>query len=64
LREKPDFTHIKRWRKAIPQYELGYEKNENGIEDFENEKQRNFLLQQFLQRNFGRRLREKRLSNR
>ncbi|MGI8883940.1 MAG: protoporphyrinogen oxidase [Pyrinomonadaceae bacterium] len=35
LRSKPDFTHIKRWRKAIPQYLLGYEKIENGIEEFE-----------------------------
>jgi protoporphyrinogen/coproporphyrinogen III oxidase len=35
LREKPEFTHIKRWRKAIPQYLLGYEKVENGIEQFE-----------------------------
>ena len=35
LREKPEFTHIKRWRKAIPQYLLGYEKVENGIEEFE-----------------------------
>ncbi|MEP7037275.1 MAG: protoporphyrinogen oxidase, partial [Acidobacteriota bacterium] len=31
LREKPDFTHIKRWRKAIPQYLLGYEKIEQSI---------------------------------
>ena len=36
LREKPDFMHVKRWRKAIPQYNLGYEKIENGIKDFEN----------------------------
>ncbi len=35
LREKPEFTHIKRWRKAIPQYLLGYEKIENGIKEFE-----------------------------
>ena len=35
LRVKPDFTHIKRWRKAIPQYELGYEKVLQSIEDFE-----------------------------
>ena len=35
LRERPNFTHIKRWRKAIPQYLLGYEKIENGIEQFE-----------------------------
>ena len=30
LRVKPEFTHIKRWRKAIPQYLLGYERIENG----------------------------------
>lgn len=33
---KPDFLHIKRWAKAIPQYNIGYEKVENGIEVFEN----------------------------
>ncbi len=35
LQAKPAFTHIKRWRKAIPQYELGYEKIAQSIEDFE-----------------------------
>lgn len=35
LRVKPEMTHIKRWRKAIPQYLLGYERIENGIEEFE-----------------------------
>lgn len=35
LREKPIFAHIKRWRKAIPQYEIGYEKIENRIAGFE-----------------------------
>ncbi len=39
LRVKPDFTHIKRWRKAIPQYELGYEKVVQSIEDFERNNQ-------------------------
>lgn len=34
LRDKPDFMHVKRWRKAIPQYNIGYEKIEKGIEDF------------------------------
>jgi protoporphyrinogen/coproporphyrinogen III oxidase len=37
LQEKPDFTHIKRWCKAIPQYEIGYEKIEAAIENFERE---------------------------
>jgi oxygen-dependent protoporphyrinogen oxidase len=35
LREKPDFKHIKRWRKAIPQYLLGYERIDEDIENFE-----------------------------
>ncbi len=39
LREKPEFTHLKRWRKAIPQYLLGYEKVEESIEEFERENQ-------------------------
>lgn len=37
LQEKPDFMHIKRWRKAIPQYKIGYEKIENAIENFQRE---------------------------
>lgn len=32
--EKPFFAHVKRWRKAIPQYNLGYEKTEKAIENF------------------------------
>ncbi|HEY8562161.1 MAG TPA: protoporphyrinogen oxidase [Pyrinomonadaceae bacterium] len=36
LRAEPDFKHVKRWRKAIPQYLLGYEKTENAIREFEN----------------------------
>ncbi len=35
LCEKPDFMHVKRWQKAIPQYLLGYEKVEKSIADFE-----------------------------
>ncbi len=35
LQAKPHFTYIKRWRKAIPQYLLGYEKIEQSIEEFE-----------------------------
>ena len=34
LCDVPDLTHIKRWRKAIPQYVLGYEKIESAIENF------------------------------
>ncbi len=34
LRAKPDFMHVKRWRRAIPQYALGYETVEKSIENF------------------------------
>jgi oxygen-dependent protoporphyrinogen oxidase len=47
LRVKPEFTHIKRWRKAIPQYELGYEKLENSIEDFESRQKGIFFCSNF-----------------
>lgn len=47
LREKPEFTHIKRWRKAIPQYLLGYEKTENGIEEFERKNQGIYFCSNF-----------------
>jgi oxygen-dependent protoporphyrinogen oxidase len=35
LSAEPDFVHIKRWNKAIPQYNIGYETVENGIKYFE-----------------------------
>lgn len=47
LREKPTLAHIKRWRKAIPQYVLGYERVEKGIEDFENENKGIFFCSNF-----------------
>ena len=47
LRVKPEFTHVKRWRKAIPQYELGYERVENSIEDFEKANQGIFFCSNF-----------------
>jgi len=47
LRAKPDFTRIKRWRKAIPQYNLGYERIENGIQEFENKSQGIFFCSNF-----------------
>jgi oxygen-dependent protoporphyrinogen oxidase len=47
LREKPDFKHIKRWRKAIPQYELGYENTEIAIENFENKNSCVFFCSNF-----------------
>jgi protoporphyrinogen/coproporphyrinogen III oxidase len=32
---EPDFIHIKRWKKAIPQYRVGYEKVTEAVTDFE-----------------------------
>lgn len=32
---EPDFVHIKRWKRAIPQYRVGYEKVTESIRDFE-----------------------------
>ena len=36
LKGKSDFRHIKRWKRAIPQYEVGYDKVEAAIENFAN----------------------------
>ncbi len=47
LRAKPDFMHLKRWRKAIPQYNLGYERIENGIKVFENKNKGIFFCSNF-----------------
>ncbi len=47
LREKPNFMQIKRWRKAIPQYEIGYEKTENAIAEFEKENRGIFFCSNF-----------------
>jgi oxygen-dependent protoporphyrinogen oxidase len=47
LREKPTLAHVKRWRKAIPQYVLGYEQIEKGIEDFETENKGIFFCSNF-----------------
>ena len=32
---EPDFVHIKRWKRAIPQYRVGYEKVTEAVADFE-----------------------------
>ncbi len=32
---EPDFFHIKRWKRAIPQYRVGYEKVTEAVADFE-----------------------------
>jgi oxygen-dependent protoporphyrinogen oxidase len=37
LQEKPDVLRIKRWQKAIPQYELGHQNRINEIEKLETE---------------------------
>ena len=37
LQEKPDVLRIKRWEKAIPQYELGHQNSINEIEKLETE---------------------------
>ncbi|MBC7898931.1 MAG: protoporphyrinogen oxidase [Saprospiraceae bacterium] len=47
LNEIPAFRHIKRWPKAIPQYELGYDKIEKAIEGFENENPGIFFCSNF-----------------
>ncbi len=47
LRQKPGFSHIKRWQKAIPQYILGYEQNVKSIEDFENKFQNIYFCSNF-----------------
>jgi len=35
VKAEPDFVHIKRWKKAIPQYRIGYEKVTEACGDFE-----------------------------
>ena len=47
LRSKPEFQRIKRWRKAIPQYNVGYDKIETAIENFKNETQGIFFCSNF-----------------
>lgn len=47
LREKPDFTHVKRWAKAIPQYNVGYDKMETAIENFEKKTRGIFFCSNF-----------------
>ena len=34
---EPDFVHIKRWKRTIPQYRVGYEKVTDAISNFEKE---------------------------
>ena len=43
----PAFRHIKRWPKAIPQYEIGYDKVEVAIEDFERDNKGIFFCSNF-----------------
>ena len=35
VKNEPDFVHIKRWKKAIPQYRVGYEEVTAACSDFE-----------------------------
>ncbi|MBA4122235.1 MAG: protoporphyrinogen oxidase [Acidobacteria bacterium] len=44
---EPIFQRIRRWEKAIPQYNLGYEKIENGIKQFERNNQGIFFCSNF-----------------
>jgi len=44
---KPHFVKINRWRKAIPQYELGYFKTEQAIDKFEQNFRGAFLCANF-----------------
>lgn len=47
LREPPAFRRIKRWNRAIPQYNVGYNKIEAAIENFESENRGIFLCSNF-----------------
>jgi oxygen-dependent protoporphyrinogen oxidase len=44
---EPVFQRIKRWTKAIPQYNIGYEKIEKGIKDFEQNNKGIFFCSNF-----------------
>ena len=44
---EPIFQRIKRWKKSIPQYNLGYEKIEKGIKQFEQNNQGIFFCSNF-----------------
>lgn len=47
LREPPVFRHLTRWRRAIPQYNIGYDKIETAIENFENVNRGIFICSNF-----------------
>lgn len=47
LREPPVFRRITRWRKAIPQYNVGYDKIETAIENFEHQTRGIFFCSNF-----------------
>ena len=49
LRDTPDFMHLKRWPKAIPQYLLGYEKVESAIANFERNNKGVYFCSNFYQ---------------
>jgi oxygen-dependent protoporphyrinogen oxidase len=47
LKNKPVFQKIRRWEKAIPQYNLGYEKTFEAIENFKRENKGIFFCSNF-----------------
>jgi len=47
LSVEPELMHVKRWRRAIPQYVLGYEKVERGIEEFNDRNRGIFFCSNF-----------------
>lgn len=47
LREPPVFRRITRWHRAIPQYNIGYDKIETAIENFENKNKGIFFCSNF-----------------
>lgn len=44
---EPDFTHIKRWKRAIPQYRVGYEEVTEACADFERSNQGIYFCSNF-----------------
>jgi len=44
---EPDFYHLKRWNRAIPQYRVGYEKVTAACAQFENENPGTYFCSNF-----------------
>ncbi len=47
LKGKPVFTRVKKWEKAIPQYNIGYEKIIEAIEEFKKQNAGIFFCSNF-----------------